>query len=204
MMARRGPSVVSLNTNPPPSPSPPSESPAAALSSVLCLPTDSHSFDTFVWYTVDTITIYLYIVWYYNLGVGVSIDSDTESIHTLTPRPPTWIFRNVEWIPPSSEPLLCSGFWLCTAEMRKANRAPSIIKNWKKQCQFEFSHAINTSASTILFVGSKRNENFMKMNTRKTFCGRSLFYENIKTVCDRKQQITVVYVDNATRVKKIQ
>jgi hypothetical protein len=46
MMARRGPSVVSLNTNPPPSPFPPSESPAAALSSVLCLPTDSHSFAT--------------------------------------------------------------------------------------------------------------------------------------------------------------
>ena len=96
------------------------------------------------------------------------------------------------------------GFDCVQQKMRKANRAPSIITNWKKQCQFEFSHAINTSASTILFVGSKRNENFMKMNTRKTFCGRSLFYENIKTVCDRKQQITVVYVDNATRVKKIQ
>jgi len=127
------------------------------------------------------------------------------------------------------------GFDCVQQKMRKANRAPSIITNWKKQCQFEFSHAINTkalprgridefgilqlpkkqcqfefshaintSASTILFVGSKRNANFMKMNTRKTFCGRSFFYENIKTVCDRKQQITVVYVDNATRVKKIQ
>ena len=32
----------------------------------------------------------------------------------------------------------------------------------------------------------------------------AFFYENIKTVCDRKQPITVVYVDNATRVKKFQ
>jgi hypothetical protein len=31
-----------------------------------------------------------------------------------------------------------------------------------------------------------------------------LLYENIKTVCDRKQQITFVCVVNATRVKKFQ